>query len=107
VRRLLSLANNAAAPIQADLGKLTVGQLDAYGSLRFYHDGAELGDKLEMVFSALHPDVDTVDGSGPYLNFLLFTAGNQLAELQVYKDDGEEIQCAIDPEKLAPWGTKT
>ncbi len=41
--------------------------------------------------NATQKDQDTVNGYGPFINFVLFLKNGHLDELQIYKDDGSAL----------------
>lgn len=57
------------------------------------------------LITAQQEDGDTVQGRGPYINFLLFLCDGVIDELEIYKDDGGRILTAYDPNKfILTWG---
>lgn len=83
-----------------------VKEIDDYGSLKF--DGFEAHPYMMVsgpLVTGQQEDVDTIENSGPYINFILLLKDGFMSELDIYKDDGSKAVAMYDPVKFSLcWG---
>jgi hypothetical protein len=95
IRKILS-ADPRGAEFEEQIERKRVAPLDNNGSLAFEPSGvAPVGHVQKFTAEGQLTDRDGLD-----VHLLLFRLGQELFELQVYKDDGSPIQSAIEEEQL-------
>ena len=103
---ILKTMTQLAIPCVSDLvnqiSAATVRTIDEFGSIEFDVDRSLRADVPDgPVLNAVQPDRDTIEGYGPFINYILFAKGGLISELQIYKDDGSVIQDAVDARKIS------
>jgi hypothetical protein len=103
--RLLSSPFAGREELAAQADRATVSRIDREGSLQFRTVGP-----LAPVSQRVPVEGRYLDGSddplGPAVNLLLHVVDGRLHELEVYKDDGNDIVVGpfeIPPDQIAPW----
>jgi hypothetical protein len=103
LRKMIEAAGVHSLPLMTQVREAKVQSIDKLGSIKFMIDPS-LRAKFPdgPILNAQQPDNDTVDGLGPYINFIIFASDGLIQELQIYRDDGRDLIICIDPEKFTP-----
>lgn len=88
---------------KVDLSEYEAMVIDSYDSLGLRKKGRKLVDeraKMKLTASGRFNDDDSGGEYGPLVNILLFSRGESLCELQIYKDDGQKLKRYIVPNEI-------
>lgn len=95
IRKILA-ADPSGAEFGERIERRRVAPLDDYGSLAFEASATAEGGRVQK-FKA---EAQVTDRDGIDIHVLLFRRGEELFELQVYKDDGSPILHPIEVDRL-------
>lgn len=102
LRRMTELAIPCVGDLVSQISTARVRTVDEFGSIEFDVDHRLRADVPDgPVLNAVQPDHDTIEGYGPFINYILFVEDGLINELQIYKDDGSVIQDAVDAARIS------
>ena len=98
LHKMASFSPSLTKEISAQIQNSETEIIDDFGSLKITVTSGETLDVQDgPIVNATCNDQDTIDGYGPYVNFILFVKNGYINELQIYKDDGTEIKNKVNP----------